>query len=111
MLDTIVGREKFTTEVVWRTGDKIRPIFKQNLLGRVAERVTGLGIRAWPFGGHVQALRVHNLITNVGHAAANGKMSNQGGYLTFTTLAVGTGTLTASVNDTALGNSYRLSQT
>ena len=103
MLDTIVDRENYTTELVWRTGDKVRPIFKQNWLGRITERSSGLGLRMWPFGTYVQALRVHNLITNVGHAAANGKMSNQGGYLTFTTLAVGTGTLTASVNDTALG--------
>jgi hypothetical protein len=103
MLDTIVDRQKYTTELVWRTGDKIRPIFKQSWLGRAIERCSGLGLRMWPFGCYVPVLRVHNLITNVGHAAANAKLSNQGSYLTFTTIAIGTGTLVASVNDTALG--------
>ncbi len=44
----------------------------------------------------------HNLITNVGHAAANGRMSNQGSYNPFIYLAIGTGTTAAAATDTAL---------
>jgi len=103
MLDTIKDRENFTTEIVHRTGDKIRPIFKPNPLGNFVNRLFHVGLRMWPFGAYVPVLRTHNLITNVGHAAANAKLSNQGSYLVFTTIAVGTGGLVASVNDTALG--------
>lgn len=44
----------------------------------------------------------HNLITNVGHAAANGRMSNQGGYSPFVNIAIGTGTGAAAATDRAL---------
>jgi hypothetical protein len=47
-------------------------------------------------------MRNHNLITNVGHAAANARMSGQGSYSTFVNLAIGTGTTAASATDTAL---------
>lgn len=50
----------------------------------------------------VMVLKVHNLITNVGHAAANGRMSNQGAYSPFVNIAIGTGTNAASASDTAL---------
>jgi hypothetical protein len=50
----------------------------------------------------VFVLRSHNLITNVGHAAANGRMSNQGSYSPFVNLAIGIGTNAASASDTAL---------
>ncbi len=43
-----------------------------------------------------------NLITNAGHAAANGRMSNQGGYNPFVNIALGTGTTAAAAADTAL---------
>lgn len=50
----------------------------------------------------IMTLRTHNLITNVGHAAANGRMSNQGSYSPFVNLAIGTGTTAAAATDTAL---------
>ena len=46
--------------------------------------------------------KLHNLITNVGHAGANGRMSNQGSYSPFIYLAIGTGTTAAAATDTAL---------
>lgn len=45
---------------------------------------------------------LHNLITNVGHAGANGRMSNQGSYSPFVNIAIGTGTTAAAATDTAL---------
>lgn len=44
----------------------------------------------------------HNTITNVGHAAANGRISNQGGYNAFTYLAIGTGTQGSPATSTTL---------
>src|SRR5229473_1209295 len=98
-----VIKPKVTTELIWRTGDRVRPLWNRNKIGRLIEEWTGLGVRVWPFGRWVPVLRAHNIITNVGHAAGAGRLSNQGGYLVFTTIAVGVGTVTASVTDTTLG--------
>ena len=46
--------------------------------------------------------RFCNTITDVGHAAANGRISNQGGYGPFTAMALGTGTQGAPAAATAL---------
>ncbi len=99
-----VIRPYATTEMVWRTGEKVRPLWQPNRLGLTLERMFGVGLRSWPFGHLTPVYRTHNIITNVGHAAANGKLSNQGGYLTFVTIAVGVGTTTASITDTTLGD-------
>jgi hypothetical protein len=96
-------RPKVTTEFIWRTGDQIRPLWRRNCIGTLFEGWTGLGLRIWPFGQYVPVLRCHNLITNTGHQAANGKLSAQGGFLTFTTIAVGVGTTAATISNTALG--------
>lgn len=48
-------------------------------------------------------LENHNLITNVGHAAANARLSGQGSYSTFVNVAIGTGATAPAVTDTALG--------
>ncbi len=47
---------------------------------------------------------LHNLITTVGHAAANGRMSNQGAYSPFVNLSIGIGVVAAAIADTALGS-------
>lgn len=44
----------------------------------------------------------HNTITNVGHAAMNGRWSNQGSYSAFVNLAIGTGTQGTPATATAL---------
>jgi hypothetical protein len=48
--------------------------------------------------------RRHNTITNVGHAAANGRMSNQGSYSPFVNLAIGVGTQGSPSTSTALAS-------
>ena len=55
-------------------------------------------------GFPVMVLKTHNLITNVGHAAANGRMSNQGAYSPFVNIAIGIGVAAASASDTTLGS-------
>lgn len=46
----------------------------------------------------------HNTITNVGHAAANGRMSNQGSYSPFVNIAIGIGTQGTPATSTALAS-------
>ena len=53
-------------------------------------------------GRYVRKIRRANTITNVGHAAANGRMSNQGGYSPFVNIALGTGTQGSPTTATAL---------
>lgn len=53
-------------------------------------------------GLDLYTLKTHNLITNIGHAAANGRMSNQGAYSPFVNMAIGTGTVAAAATDRAL---------
>lgn len=59
------------------------------------------GVLAWLFGKRF-VRKTHNLITNVAHAAANGRLSNQGSYSPFVNIAIGTGTNAAAAGDTAL---------
>lgn len=61
------------------------------------------GLRAM-LGMDIYVRKTHNLITNVGHAAANGRMSNQGGYSPFVNIAIGLGTGAAAATDIALQN-------
>lgn len=46
--------------------------------------------------------RIHNTITNVGHAAANGRISNQGSYSPFVNIAIGIGTQGSPATSTTL---------
>jgi hypothetical protein len=87
------------TEIVLRDSNgNVKPLFNANVLGKV----TGLQIPGIT-GSFKNSLLSHNLITNVGHAAANGRMSNQGSYSTFVNIAIGTGTTAAAATDTTLG--------
>lgn len=81
---------------------KVVPLWNETRLGRWLRT---LGINAHiPFitGFYANLKLTHNLITDVGHAAANGRMSNQGSYSPFVYLAIGTGTTAAAAGDTAL---------
>lgn len=55
-------------------------------------------------GKDLYTYKTHNLITNVGHAAANGRMSNQGAYSPFVNIAIGIGTTAAAATDIALSS-------
>lgn len=105
LLERGIGRRlKITTEIIHRGPDEQRkPVWNPNWIGRTVERYFGWGFRVAPFGSWQLSLRTHNLITNRGHAGANGRMSNQGSYGVFSTLAIGVGTTAATISDTALG--------
>lgn len=80
-----------------------KPIWDENWLGKVARVKLGFDIRGWRLLGRWSLCVVRpNTITNVGHAAANGRMSNQGGYNPSTNLAIGTGTQGSPATATAL---------
>lgn len=98
-------RPKITSELVKRGPDgRVVPVFTPNWLGRTVDRLFGWGVQCAPFGSWGPSLFTHNLITNVGHKGANGRMSNQGSFGVFSTLAIGIGTTAATISDTALGS-------
>ena len=55
-------------------------------------------------GRYTVRLKLKNTITNVGHAAANGRMSNQGAYSPFVNIALGVGTQATPATSTALAS-------
>jgi hypothetical protein len=92
-----------TTELVLRDKDgNIRPLWNETRLGKFLREKFHLKAKIALLGFYASVLRTHNLITNVGHAAANGRMSNQGGYSPFTNIAIGIGTGAAAATDMAL---------
>jgi len=79
-----------------------KPLWNENKLGRLLRR-SGHELRLPGLTGSFgEVMHTHNLVTNVGHAAANARMSGQGSYSAFVNLAIGTGTTAAAVTDTAL---------
>jgi hypothetical protein len=129
--DSAVPRDYTTTFrlIDGRTG-KPKPMFTENALGlwllglfrcwtpdfierlpdggtRVKEGVlahlAGYGLRCPVTGTWGDQRVTHNLITNVGHAAANGRISNQGAYSPFVNLCIGIGAVAAAATDQALG--------
>lgn len=82
---------------------RIKPVWVENGLGKWLRLNLGLDLQdVRLFGNWADRRVMPNTVTNVGHAAANGKMSNQGGYSTFTALAIGTGTQGTPSTATAL---------
>lgn len=95
----------WNTEIVKRGPDgQACPVWNPNWAGRMLDRLLGWSFRFRPLGTWELSLRTHNLIVNRGHSGANGRMSNQGSYGVFTTLAIGIGTTAATISDTALGS-------
>jgi hypothetical protein len=99
-----IRTREVTTEIVHRDNDgNIKPLWRENFIGRFLRQKFGFVTRVtFVTGVFVTVLRIHNIITNVGHAGANGRMSNQGSYNPFTNLALGTGTLSVGATDMAL---------
>ncbi len=93
----------FNTEFrLFDASGRQKPLWQENRLGKLL-RLAGLELRLPSLTGSYELVMTnHNLITNVGHAAANARMSGQGAYSTFVNLAIGTGTTAAAATDTAL---------
>ncbi|HCE10670.1 MAG TPA: hypothetical protein DEQ40_19080 [Oxalobacteraceae bacterium] len=86
-----------TTTFELRRGGQVVPLWNPNKLGRIIGlRIPGV-TGAWR-----DALTIHNTITNVGHAAANARISGQGAYNPFVNIALGTGTQATPATSTAL---------
>lgn len=93
-----------TTFVLRDSKGRIKPLWNENKLGR-ALRLRGVNVPRLPglFGRWADKLENHNLISNVGHAAANGRISGQGGYNAFVNIGIGQNTSSAAATDMALG--------
>lgn len=101
VLERLTAREVNTEFCLMRAG-RLVPLWRENALGRWLRR-HGVEARIPLLTGvWTPVLATHNLITNVGHAGSNGRMSNQGSYNPFTYLAIGIGTTAAAATDTAL---------
>ena len=100
-LELLACRENTEIRLFGPTGAP-KKIWSENALGRLLRRARCEVRLPYLTGSFGFVLKNHNLITNVGHAGANGRMSNLGGYSTFTALAIGTGTTPAAPTDTAL---------
>lgn len=84
---------------------KIKPLWNETRLGQYLRTRYGVIARIpWIMGSYAPVLRTHNLISNIGHAGANGRMSNQGSYSPFINLALGIGAETANALDQALSS-------
>jgi len=98
-----INTREVTTEIVLRNhAGQIVPVWNETWLGKFLREHFNFRNRLPLLGFYDSVLRTHNIITNVGHAAANGRISNQGGYGVFTDIAIGTGTLSVGATDMAL---------
>ena len=97
-------RIRGTTEISLRdSSGRLKPLWSENALGRLARRRLGIDLQSNRLFGHwVDSLSRPNTITNVGHAAGNGRISNQGSYNAMVNLALGTGTQGSPTTSTAL---------
>jgi hypothetical protein len=71
----------------------VKPLWKENRLGSWVRKTFGWNLKDLrAFGKWAPCLKLPNSITTLGHAMANGRMSNQGSYGVLTVLAIGIGT-------------------
>lgn len=84
--------KEITTIFILRDSEGcVKQHWKFNILGRISNlKIPGLT------GRYTEKLVTRNTITNVGHAVANGLMSNQGSYGYAIYLAIGIGTQSAA---------------
>jgi hypothetical protein len=102
LIEEIICRERNTEIRLFSSNGQQKKLWQENGLGRIL-RLVGCEARV-PLltGAYTYTMMSHNLVTNAGHAAANGRMSNQGSYSPFVNIAIGTGTTAAAAADTAL---------
>jgi hypothetical protein len=102
-LDSLQCREPNTEARLYDAKGDPKTVWVENRLGAFLRRWLRREVRL-PLltGDHAYVRLTSNLITNVGHAAANARLSGQGAYSTFVNLALGTGTTAAAAADTAL---------
>ena len=71
----------------------VKPLWTENRFGKWLRETFGWDLKdVRLFGQWAPCLHLPNSITTLGHAMANGRMSNQGSYGVLTVLAIGIGT-------------------
>jgi hypothetical protein len=93
-----------STEVALRdAAGRPKRLWNENAIGRFLRRSFGVDLQGcFPLGHWAVRLVRANTITNVGHAAGNGRISNQGSYNAMVNIALGTGTQGSPTTATAL---------
>jgi len=93
----------WTEVAVLEANGRRKRLWAENTLGRYIRRHFGADLQGWfLLGNWTDRLVRANTITNVGHAAGNGRISNQGSYNAMVNLAIGTGTQGTPATATAL---------
>jgi hypothetical protein len=95
-------RDRNTAFQVFDRSGNVVPLWQENILGRFL-RELGHEVRTVFTGRYSEVMFSHNLISNVGHALANGRMSNQGSYSPAVNIGIGQNTSSAAATDQALG--------
>jgi len=81
----------------------VKKIFKYNLLGKIFSRLFGFAPKIpLVFGSLVSTMMVENIITNTGKAALASRVNGDGSAAIFDHIALGVGTTSEAVGDTAL---------
>lgn len=97
-IEKLLLADSNTEAVIINADGTRRMLWTANKLGRLlGVRIPGVTGSYGPVGYS------HNLITNVGHAAAAGRLGGLGSYSTFVNLAIGSGSTAATATDTTLG--------
>ena len=103
MLNDTMPLTEGNTTIELRRNGKLVPLWNANKFGKKLFKKFGTWVKIPGVTGfYAPQLVNHNTITNVGHAAGNGRISNQGSYNAFVNLAIGTGTQGSPATATAL---------
>jgi hypothetical protein len=98
----MVGRTEF---VLRDCNGKIKQLWAENAIGRFIRRNLGFDLQNNPFcGTWSDSVCRTNSITNVGHAAGAGRISNQGSYSAMVNLAIGVSTQGTPATATTLAS-------
>lgn len=101
--ELLVCREPNTEFRLVGADGKTKKLWNENRLGKALRLMIGEVRIPFLTGGYGDVMYHHNLIANTGHAAANGRITNQGSYSAFVNIAIGVNTSTANALDCALG--------
>ena len=104
-LKTKMQLNGWTEIAVLDANGRRKRLWAENALGRYIRRHLGMDLQGWfLLGNWTDRLVRVNTITNVGHAAGNGRISNQGSYNAMVNLAIGIGTQGTPATATTLAS-------
>lgn len=101
-------KENVTYQVRDKNG-KIKPIFQENWLWRLFNKVFSVDLQIpYLFGNWSNLKLVSNLVVSAGLAGVASRINGDGAEAVFTYIAVGTGVVAAAAGDTTLGTEATL---